>query len=323
MKKAFININKLFDSKYTWLIIAIAISIIFTNPAYGLIIGVVLSVITKNPQIKFTSTLAKSLLKLSVVILGFGLNISTVISVGISSIHITVIGISATMILGYLLGKLFSIDSNIRILLSSGTAICGGSAIAAIAPAINASSSQIAVSMAIIFLLNAVGLIIFPPIGNLLNLSQQDFGLWAALAIHDTSSVVGAATTYGAVALVVATTVKLTRTLWIIPLSFTIAKINKSESKTVFPFFLVGFIITATIRTIFPSFEVLFNHFAVVGKEMMSGILFLIGAGLTVSELKKIGAKPLIVAVILWIIVSVATLLAIYYNLFTVDFSTQ
>ncbi len=323
MKKAFINIEKLFDSKYTWITLAVAISIGFTNPAYGLIIGVVLSIITKNPQIKFTSTVAKSLLKLSVIILGFGLNLSTVISVGVSSIHITVIGITATMILGYLLGKLFSIDSNIRVLLSSGTAICGGSAIAAIAPAINATSSQIAVSMAIIFLLNAIGLIIFPPIGELLNLSEQDFGLWTALAIHDTSSVVGAAATYGTVALAVATTVKLTRTLWIIPLSFTIAKINKSENKTVFPLFLVGFIITATIRTVLPSFEVLFNHFAMFGKEMMSGILFLIGAGLTTSELKKIGAKPLIVAVLLWIIVSVATLLAIYYQLFSINFGTQ
>ncbi len=165
--------------------------------------------------------------------------------------------------------------------------------------------------MAVIFLLNGIALLVFPPAGHLLGLSQQQFGFWAALAIHDTSSVVGAASIYGAQALAIATTVKLTRALWILPLSIAGAKLNQTKSKASFQWFLVGFLAAAAIRMAFPSLEVLCNYGAIAGKHMMTGTLFLIGGGLSRQALKKIGVKPLIMAVLLWIIISTITILAV------------
>jgi len=308
-------LKTILNTKLFWIILAIVISIFVTNPAIGLIIGIAISIIFYNPQIEFTSYLSRTLLKLSIVLLGFGLNLSVILKTTISSIPITVITISFTMILGYLIGKLLKIDKNIVTLISSGTAICGGSAIAAIAPTINASSPQIAISMTTIFLLNAVALIIFPPIATYLGLSQEQFGLWAAIAIHDTSSVVGAAATYGATALMIATTVKLTRTIWIMPLALIISKLNRSTNNVKFPLFILGFIAAAAINTFFSTFNISVDILPTIGKGMMSGILFLIGAGLTINELKKIGVAPLILAIILWITVSILTLLLIYVEL--------
>ncbi len=178
-------------------------------------------------------------------------------------------------------------------------------------PSIGASQSDTAVAMAVIFLLNGVALIIFPPIGHLLGLSQEQFGFWAALAIHDTSSVVGAAAIYGAEALAIGTTVKLTRALWILPLAFGGAKLNKSKSKAPFPWFLIGFLMSAATRSFFPSLEMVWSFGSLAGKHLMVGTLFLIGGGLGRDKLREIGFKPLLMAVTLWLIISILSLTAV------------
>jgi uncharacterized integral membrane protein (TIGR00698 family) len=223
------------------------------------------------------------------------------------------------MTLGWLLGKWLDVDKDISTLISGGTAICGGSAIAAIAPAIGASQAHTAVAMAVVFLLNALALLIFPYIGHFFGLSQNAFGLWAAIAIHDTSSVVGAAAIYGTAALAIATTVKLTRALWILPLSFVTAKIHKSNSGAKFPWFLLGFLIAAVIRSNFGDAEHVWNSFSGYGKHLMVATLFFIGGGLTREDLKKIGHRPLLKGVILWLVVSVLSLTAIYFGWISVD----
>jgi len=296
---------------YFWLFAAAFLSVFSRSPALALCLGAAISLSFGNSVKKKTGDTAKKLLQISIVLLGFGLQIGTVLKVGYASIGITVVSISATLAAGYVLGRIFSVDRDLSILLSSGTAICGGSAIAAMSPAIGASEVHTAVAMAVVFLLNGLGLLIFPHAGHLLGMGQSDFGLWSALAIHDTSSVVGAASIYGAQALAVGTTVKLTRALWILPLSFAGAKLNKSENKAKFPWFLLLFLSAAVVRSFFPDYESVFDGFALTGKKMMVGTLFLIGAGLTWSELKKIGFKPLFMSVVLWIMVSVVSLFVI------------
>ncbi|PLX69400.1 MAG: putative sulfate exporter family transporter [Denitrovibrio sp.] len=299
---------------YFWVVIALLLSIITKSPAIALCFGAVLSITFGNPAKSGTGSLAKKVLQLAIILLGFGLQIDVVLRVGYASVWITMVSIFSTMFVGYLLGKLFKVDRDLSVLLSTGTAICGGSAIAAMSPAIGASETHTAVAMAIVFLLNGLGLVIFPHVGHAFNMSQTDFGLWSALAIHDTSSVVGAASIYGMQALAVGTTVKLTRALWILPLSFAGAKLNKSESKAKFPMFLVFFLLAAVMRSYLPNFEVYFNDLAFVGKRLMVFTLFLIGAGLTMGELKKLGLKPLMMAVLLWVIVSVTSLYLILNN---------
>ncbi|ADD67812.1 Uncharacterized protein family UPF0324 [Denitrovibrio acetiphilus DSM 12809] len=303
--------QNLLSNFYLWVLVAIIISVFSKSPAVALCVGAAISMTLGNPVRKKTGNLAKKILQLAIVMLGFGLQINVVLKVGYASIWITMISISATMFVGYILGKLFSVERDLSILLSSGTAICGGSAIAAMSPAIGASEMHTAVAMAVVFLLNGLALIIFPHVGHMLNMSQNDFGLWSALAIHDTSSVVGAASIYGMQALAVGTTVKLTRALWILPLAFAGAKINNSENKAKFPWFLLFFLLAAMLRSYMPAYDDYFMQMAFIGKRMMVFTLFLIGAGLTVSELKKIGMKPLVMSVLLWVIVSVVSLTVI------------
>jgi len=303
--------NYLLNNFYVWVAVAIIISVFSKSPALALCVGAVISISFGNPVKKQTGSLAKKILQLAIVMLGFGLQINVVLKVGYASVWITMVSISGTMLTGYILGKLFSVERDLSVLLSSGTAICGGSAIAAMSPAIGASETHTAVAMAIVFLLNGLGLIIFPYAGHMLGMSQTDFGLWSALAIHDTSSVVGAASIYGMQALAVGTTVKLTRALWILPLAFAGSKVCKSENKAKFPWFLLFFLLAAVARSYMPQYEVYFTDMAHIGKRMMVFTLFLIGAGLTLSELKKIGVKPLVMSVILWGIVSIVSLTAI------------
>lgn len=298
-------------NKYFWFAAAAALSVLTPNPAVGLALGLAIALTVGNPAQKETSAASKKLLQLSVIMLGFGMRFDAVLKVGAASLWVTLISISATLAIGTALGKIFGIERKLAVLLSSGTAICGGSAIAAMAPAISASSVETGVAMAVIFLLNGIALFIFPPLGHFIGLTQEQFGFWAALAIHDTSSVVGAASIYGAAALAIGATVKLTRALWILPVSYLGARLAKSEAKAKFQWFLLGFLLAALVRSIAPQFGALWDAGSLVGKHMMTGTLFLIGGGLGRAELKKIGAKPLVMAAALWFIISCLSLAAV------------
>ena len=298
-------------NKYFWFAAAAALSVITPNPAVGLALGLAIALTVGNPAQKETSAASKKLLQLSVILLGFGMRFDAVLKVGFASLWVTLISISATLAIGSALGKVFGIERRLAVLLSSGTAICGGSAIAAMAPAISASSVETGVAMAVIFLLNGIALFLFPPLGHLIGLTQEQFGFWAALAIHDTSSVVGAASIYGAAALAIGATVKLTRALWILPVSYLGARLAKSEAKAKFQWFLLGFLLAALVRSLTPQFGALWDAGALAGKHMMTGTLFLIGGGLGRAELKKIGAKPLVMAAVLWCIISCLSLAAV------------
>lgn len=294
-----------------WLIAALILSILTPNPVWGLLLGSMTALFAGNPVADRTGKISKKLLQTSVVLLGFGMHFDAVIRVGITSVWVTMISISLTLIIGMILGRMFGVERDLSLLLSTGTAVCGGSAIAAMSPSIGASQSDTGVAMAVIFLLNGVGLMIFPPIGHFFELSQQQFGFWAALAIHDTSSVVGAAAIYGAEALAIGTTIKLTRALWILPLAFGGAKLNRSESRPPFQWFLVGFLAAAAARSLFPALENIWDIGSIAGKHLMTGTLFLIGAGLSRDKLKKIGFRPLLMAVTLWLIISLLSLAAV------------
>ena len=294
-----------------WLAAAALLSILTSNPAWGLLLGSAAALSAGNPAAESTGKVSKKLLPIAVILLGFGMHLDTVIRVGLTSVWITMISISLTLIIGMTLGRMFGVERDLSLLLSTGTAVCGGSAIAAMSPSIGASQSDTGVAMAVVFLLNGAGLLIFPAIGRFFELSQQQFGFWAALAIHDTSSVVGAAAIYGAEALAIGTTVKLTRALWILPLAFGGAKLNRSESKAPFQWFLIGFLAAAAARSLFPAFEAVWDLGSLAGKHLMTGTLFLIGAGLSRDKLKKIGFKPLFMAVTLWLIISILSLTAV------------
>lgn len=294
-----------------WLAAAALLSVLTPNPAWGLLLGAAAALSAGNPAAERTGKISKKLLQLAVILLGFGMQFDAVIRVGMTSVWVTMISISATMLLGTLLGRLYGVERDLSVLLSTGTAICGGSAIAAMSPSIGASQSDTGVAMAVVFLLNGIALFIFPYVGHLFGLSQEQFGFWSALAIHDTSSVVGAASIYGAAALAVGTTVKLTRALWILPVAMLGAKLNRSESRPPFQWFLVGFLAAAAARSLLPVLEGLWDIGSLTGKHLMTGTLFLIGAGLSRDKLKKIGFKPLLMAFTLWVVISMLSLTAV------------
>jgi uncharacterized integral membrane protein (TIGR00698 family) len=285
------------------------------DTAVALAMGITFSLVVNNPFSKLSSKWSKVLLQVSVVGLGFGLGIGQVFQEGKKSVVYTAIGITIVLFIGRLIGKILKVNSNTSLLISFGTAICGGSAIAAIAPVIKAKDEEIAVSLATIFTLNSVALILFPFVGSLLHLSQECFGLWAALAIHDTSSVVGASASFGAVALAIATTVKLTRALWITPVVLGFAYFRKANQKVGFPIFIVGFVLAALIRSLFPNLHSVWDGFAFSARRLLVMTLFLIGAGLTRDILKKVGFRPMFQAATLWMIVSIITLALIYKNI--------
>ena len=258
-----------------------------------------------------TDTFVKKLLQYSIVGLGFGINLNTAIEAGSQGFLFTVSTIALVMIFGLFLAKILKIDKTIAQLISAGTAICGGSAIAAVAPILKANSKQTSIALGIVFVLNAVALFIFPEIGHFFNLSQNQFGIWSAIAIHDTSSVVGAASKYGNEALQIATTVKLARALWIIPLAFLISIFTKSEGKIKIPYFIGFFVLAILAGTYLPFLQNFNSIISEISRDTLKVALFLIGAGLSLQNLKNIGIKPLLLGIILWIFISSISLYAV------------
>lgn len=254
---------------------------------------------------------AKLLLQVSVVGLGFGMNLHEVLHAGRSGFFYTAGSIAAALMLGWALGKLLHVQSNISYLISTGTAICGGSAIAAISPITDANEEDIAVSLGTIFILNSIALVAFPFIGTQLHLSQTQFGLWSALAIHDTSSVVGAAAKFGTLALAVGTTVKLVRALWIVPLSLGTAMVRKSKARIQWPWFIGVFCLAAVANTYVPSLHPAYGVLKHLGVLGLTVTLYLIGTGLSMKTIRQVGPRPLLQGVLLWIVVASGSLLLI------------
>ena len=244
--------------------------------------------------------------------MGFGLQLDEALKAGREGITLTIMSIATVMILGYFLGKFLKIERPLSYLISVGTAICGGSAIAAVTPIIKPSTKQISLALAIVFTLNSVALFIYPSIGHLLNMTQEQFGLWCAIGIHDTSSVVGAAKNYGDVALKVATTVKLSRALWIIPMSLlTMVFFKTKGAKIKIPWFILYFVIAILLHTYFPILDDFSKVATTVAKSGLNLTLFFIGSTISIQTLKTISWKPLFLAVVLWIIISVGSLVMI------------
>jgi len=289
----------------------------FVEAPYALAGGLFFALIFGNPMKKLSQQISKHLLRWSIVGLGFGMNIYAVVEAGSSGTLFTVATIVGTLLFGFLTGKLLKIDAKTSILISSGTAICGGSAIAAVGPVINADSKSMSVSLITVFILNAVALFLFPQLGWMLELTQQQFGVWSAIAIHDTSSVVGAASRYGEEALKIATTIKLTRALWIIPLALVLALINKKEGKKKIsiPWFILFFVLATVISTFLPQGVEIYTGIKAIAKLGLILTLFLIGTSLTREDIKAVGVRPMIQGVILWILISVSSLFAVMYIL--------
>ena len=289
------------------------------SPPVALALGLTLGFIIGNPFPRATGKPTRLLLQASVIFLGFGMNIEAVFKAGRDGILFTIATIFGTLILGYFVGKFLKVNEKTSNLISSGTAICGGSAIAAVGPAINAGIEEMSVSLGTVFVLNSIALILFPIIGHALGMSQTQFGVWAAIAIHDTSSVVGAAQTYGADALAIATTVKLARALWIAPVALMFALIyrkNDSERKTkvAMPWFIFLFLGATLIRTYAPSsiLPSIFDSLVNLAKAGMTVTLFLIGVSLSRKTLRAVGVLPLLQGVLLWIVISVVSLFAVF-----------
>jgi len=284
------------------------------SPPVALACGFVVALTVGQPFPDFTGKATKNLLQWSVVGLGFGMNIGGVWKAGSTGFGFTVATIAGALLLGWLLGRGLRVESQTACLVSSGTAICGGSAIAAVGAALNADKKAMAMALAIVFSLNALALFIFPPVGKMLGMSQEQFGLWAAIAIHDTSSVVGAAVKYGDLALQVAAPVKLTRALWIIPLALGFSFfVSRKSGKITVPWFILFFVLAAAVRTVFPQGEggyLLINKAAKIG---LTFTLFLIGTGLSREAIRNVGVRPMIQGFVLWIIISLTSLFAVLH----------
>lgn len=277
----------------------------------ALLAGLTFSLLMGNPFLKETKKYSKQLLQYSIVGLGFGLNAAVALQVSKDGFWLTLGTILFVFLLGFLFLKIFKIDNKTSVLITSGTAICGGSAIAAVAPVIQAETEKISIAIGVVFILNAIALFTFPMIGTWMNLTQHQFGLWSAIAIHDTSSVVGAARVYGDEALQIATTVKLSRALWIIPLTIIISLFLKRKSTITIPYFIVGFVLAALIATFFPEGKDVYTIIHTVAKQMLVVSLFLIGASINKTELKKAGWRSLAYAGSIWILISALSLFII------------
>jgi uncharacterized integral membrane protein (TIGR00698 family) len=318
--------HKLLDSRTVFLLGLLIAGSGIVSPPIALVGGIAFGFTVDHPLRAESARLSKLLLQASVIAFGFGMNIQQVAHAGRSGFAYTAISITTAMILGLTLGKLLHIGGKASYLITAGTAICGGSAIAAIAPITNANEEEISVSMGTVFLLNSVALLLFPPIGHLLHLTQNQFGLWAALAIHDTSSVVGAAAAYGTQALAIGTTVKLARALWIVPVSLLTAAYmaravsqrnhtpGHHRSKLTFPWFILFFCAAAALATYLPSLHIEFAALNHLGKAGLTATLFLIGTSLSKKTLRQVGLRPLVQGIVLWIIVGTASLAAIYFH---------
>lgn len=291
----------------------------WVTPPVALFAGLIYALVFGQAYPRFNKMMSKKLLQYSVVGLGFGMNLHASLQSGSQGMAFTVVSVVGTMLIGWLIGrKLLKQDAATSYLISSGTAICGGSAIAAVGPVIKAKDEQMSVALGTIFVLNAIALLIFPVIGKWLGLDQHQFGLWAAIAIHDTSSVVGAAASYGEEALEVATTVKLTRALWIIPLALVTSLIFKTKGQRIsIPWFILFFVLAMVLNTYVLSVSETGSAIASfvnsIARKSLTVTLFFIGASLSRDVLKSVGMKAMIQAVSLWIIISVATLLYISF----------
>lgn len=279
------------------------------SPPIALLLGLLIAQFIGHPFIHLNNKTVQILLKFSVVGLGFGMNASSALKAGKDGFFFTIFSIVLTFVLGYIVSKLLKTEKKTSFLISGGTAICGGSAIAAISPAIKAEEKQISVALGTIFILNSIALFVFPFIGNLVHLDASQFGLWCAIAIHDTSSVVGAATKFGVEALEVATTVKLARALWIIPISILSSFIFKNtESKVKIPYFIGFFILAMLANSYIPFVNDFSSYITTIAKIGLTVTLFLIGSGLSAKVLSSVGFKPLLLGVILWICISISSL---------------
>ena len=291
-------------------------AMLFMTPPVALFLGLIFALLCGQPCQKFNKKASKKLLQYAVIGLGFGMNLYQSIASGKEGMMFTIISVAGTMLIGMLVGyKLLKVNKTTSYLISSGTAICGGSAIAAVGPVIKAKDSEMSVALATVFVLNAIALFVFPVLGHWLGLTQQQFGMWAAIAIHDTSSVVGAGAAYGEEALQVATTIKLTRALWIIPLALVTSLIFKSgEKKISIPWFILFFVVAMLVNTyLLADYPEIGKVISGIARKLLTLTMFFIGASLSKSTLRSVGVKPLIQGVILWLLISVVSLLYIVF----------
>lgn len=284
------------------------------SPPIALVLGLIVANLSGHPFLPHNYKATNILLQVSVVGLGFGMNLNSALSAGKEGFLFSIASIFSTLILGTFLGRWLKIDNKTAHLISCGTAICGGSAIAAIAPVIKSDEKQTTVALGVIFILNSVGLFLFPAVGHWLDLSPKGFGLWCAIAIHDTSSVVGAASIFGPEALEIATTVKLARALWIIPVALLTTVIFKNKSSKIkIPYFIGLFILATAMNTYVSHTAIIAPYMIIIAKIGLTVTLFLIGAGLNRNVLKSVGVKPLLQGLLLWIFIAILTLVAILY----------
>jgi uncharacterized integral membrane protein (TIGR00698 family) len=277
----------------------------FITPPIALLMGLIIAQFIGHPYLHLNHRATHLLLQISVVGLGFGMNVDSALKAGQNGLVFTILSIVLTLSIGYLLGIVLKIDKKTSFLIGAGTAICGGSAIAAISPVIKAEEKQISVALGTIFILNSVALLLFPFIGDYLNLSQTQFGMWCAIAIHDTSSVVGAASKYGSQALEIATTVKLARALWIIPIAFLSTFLFKNkETKIKIPYFIGLFVLAMFANTYLPFVQDISSYLTTIAKSGLTLTLFLIGCGLSKEVLASVGYKPLLQGIVLWLLIS-------------------
>lgn len=278
------------------------------SPPLALLAGLIYGFTVTHPFHVESKRLSKFLLQASVVALGFGMDLQQVLHAGRSGFVYTAVSITLAMLLGLAIGYLIHVGKKAAFLISAGTAICGGSAIAAVGPIAEANEEEMAVALGTVFILNSVALFLFPFLGYLFGMSQEQFGLWSALAIHDTSSVVGAAAKYGATALTIATTIKLARALWIVPLSFATAVALKSKARVQWPWFILFFCVAALVNTLLPTLHGAFGVLNHLGKIGLTVTLFLIGTGLNKATLKHVGFRPLLQGLALWVVVAAGSL---------------
>jgi uncharacterized integral membrane protein (TIGR00698 family) len=302
------------NNKVIYVVLLVFCFLPFVTPPVALLTGLVFALICGKAFPKFNKQSSKYLLQFSVVGLGFGMNLHQAIASGKDGMIFTIISVVGTLLLGTFIARRMRVDKKTGYLISSGTAICGGSAIAAVAPVIKADDGQISVSLGTVFILNAIALFLFPVLGHLLGLTQHQFGLWSAIAIHDTSSVVGASSAYGQEALQVATTVKLTRALWIIPVSIVTSFIFKSKSEKMYtPWFIFFFILAMLANTFFSLPAVLTTSLVWLARKGLTLTLFFIGASLSRDVLKSVGFRPMVQGVLLWIVISISSLTYILF----------
>lgn len=298
---------------HIWLlwVCAAACSLLWSRPALALLAGLAFALTLGNPLSALTAKVQKYMLQASVVGLGFGIKFEVVLAAGATGLGATALSIAFTLALGWLLARWLGIDGVTGQLISTGTAICGGSAIAVMGPVLGADERQMSVALVTVFVLNAVALAVFPLIGIWAGMDGADFGLWAAMAIHDTSSVAGAAAHYGASALAVAVAVKLARALWILPLAAGTALILRRQRKDCIPWFVLGFLAASAVATLLPGFGEVSAALADTAKAGLAATLFLVGAALNRAALRQVGWRPFVHAILLWLIVSIASFAAV------------